>query len=636
MKKPPFKRFLAVLLASAMTVSLAACGSNDTSSQNISSSTDQTHVTIGLCQQNMLDGTPKALRAAFPDVEFEFIVTNNSADYNVYLYEHDDLPDILTIRRFSLNDAVELKDTLVDLRSSDVAAGYYQNYLQTFTYDDGTINWLPAVAEVWGIVANKTLFEEYNIDLPTDYESFIAACKAFSSYGIKGFETDWSYDYSSLETLEGFNIDLLQSLEGKRWRSSYESGQTEDADEELWSSAFATMYQLLKDTDNIDPAGTSEEDSLTSLGYGTEKEKFENNEVAMIRASGADIVGYTNNSDNEYIMLPYFGQSENWLLTYPYYSAAINKNSDVDADLLLEIYTFMLGQDCQNTLETGEYMLSYTTDVKVEANALLANLNDYIDDNKVFIRLANNSIFAASKKAVQGMITGTYDATSAYNAFYDTLSAKAEDIVYDYTVETGYDYDFVEGKGSESVSAILNSARKVWGTDLAVTYAPCYSNAIYEGPASSSQIAYYLSSNPPAAYYLELTGAEVKSLVSSMLETTADEYGMYGGMRPVTNDMLPVSSGFAMNITKIADGYKLTDLTIDGEPIDETKTYSICYNLPSYYASHIAEAAGITLPEDSNTVLTGTKDTLIQYLITDGKQFAKPTTYITLTDETSK
>lgn len=610
----------------AMAFLTCACSAKTAdSTQNV-----KPHVKIGLCQQNMMDGTPKTIRAAFPDVDFEFVITNNSADYNVYLYEHDDLPDILTIRRFSLADTVALKDTLVDLQSSDIAAGYYKNYLQSFTYEDGTVNWLPANAEVWCIAANKTLFDKYDIPLPTDYDSFIEACDAFEAYGIKGFETDWKYDYTSLEILEGFNIELLQSLDGKRWRVAYESGANEGADDSIWPEAFQTMYQVLRDTHNIDEAGTTEEESLAKQGYSDEKTAIEEGSVAMIRAGGADIIGFTQNTGDEYVMLPYFGQNENWLMTYPYYSAAINKNSEVDADLLLDIYTFMLGQGGQDTLDTGEYMMSYTKDVTVEANELLANLGTYIEENRVFIRLANNDFFEASKEAVQGMITGVYDADSAYEAFDASLRRQAEGITYDYTVDTAYAYTFKEETGSESVSAILNSCRQIWQTDLAVTYAPCYSNSIYAGDASSSQIAYYLSSNPPSDYYMELTGAEVKALVAAMLHTEPDANGMYAGMSPVTDDMLPVSSGFEMQVKRTDTGYELTGLTIEGKAIDETETYSVCYNVPAYYAAYIAAGAGITIPEDSAKVLPAVKDTLLQYLITEGRQFAAPTKYITL------
>lgn len=595
-------------------------------------SQDKTHVKIGLCQQNMLDGTPKAIRKEFPNVEFEFIVTNNSADYNVYLYEHNDLPDILTIRRFSLSDALPLKDTLVDLKTTDIASNYYANYLQNFTYSDGTINWLPALAEVWGIVANKTLFDEYNLELPTDYDSFIYVCQQFSSHGIKGFETDWKYDYSALETLQGFNIELLQDIEGRRWRSNYESGITTGADETVWTEAFSRMYDMLEKTDNIDKDDATT--SLTTRGYSNEKEGIESGKIAMIRASGADIVGYTNDTKNEYVMLPYFGKETNWLLSYPYYSAAINKNSKVDSQLLMNIYTFMLGQGGQDTLDTGEYMMSYTKDVSIKISSLLNNLGSYLNNNLVFTRLANNDLFAASQKAVQGMIKGEYDSKQAYTVFDETLKAEAEEIVNDYNVEKSYSYSYQDGKGSESVSAILNTARSEWQTDLAITYAPSYSNSIYEGEASSKNLSYYLASNPPLSYYLELTGAQVKSLVSTMLHYEANENGYYAGMSPVTDDMLPVSSGFEMVVKKTDSQYELENLTIDGVDMDETKTYTLCFNITTYYAGYIAYKANLiddySKFQKETKTLTSISDLLKKYLVTEKKQFLEPSNYITL------
>ena len=53
----------------------------------------------------------------------------------------------------------------------------YNTYLESYKNNDGTVNWLPACGEVDTIVANKALFEKYNISLPTDYGGFIQACR---------------------------------------------------------------------------------------------------------------------------------------------------------------------------------------------------------------------------------------------------------------------------------------------------------------------------------------------------------------------------------------------------------------------------------------------------------------------------
>ena len=43
----------------------------------------------------------------------------------------------MTVRRFSLKDAVLIKDLLYDLSDTDIASTFYGSYLENYTYDDG-------------------------------------------------------------------------------------------------------------------------------------------------------------------------------------------------------------------------------------------------------------------------------------------------------------------------------------------------------------------------------------------------------------------------------------------------------------------------------------------------------------------
>ena len=62
-----------------------------------------------------------------------------------------------------------------------------------------------------GFVVNRGLFEQYEIPLPTDYDSFISACRAFEAVGLRGFTADYSYDYTCMETLQGLSATALSS-----------------------------------------------------------------------------------------------------------------------------------------------------------------------------------------------------------------------------------------------------------------------------------------------------------------------------------------------------------------------------------------------------------------------------------------
>ena len=108
----------------------------------------------------------------------------------------------------------------MDLSTTTEAGAIYDSYLSSFTNEDGSVNWLPMCADVHGFITNKALFDEYNIPLPTDYESFVSACQAFEKVGIRGHVGDYTYDYTCMEALQGVSIPELVSIEGCTWRTA--------------------------------------------------------------------------------------------------------------------------------------------------------------------------------------------------------------------------------------------------------------------------------------------------------------------------------------------------------------------------------------------------------------------------------
>ena len=191
------KKLFCLLLALSMTATvLTGCGAQNSGSEK--DGNEREKVTVALWGTQLLENYTQYLCDTFPEVEFEFFLATNSTDFYRYRNDHDDLPDILTVRRFSLKDAVLIKDLLYDLCDTELASTFYGTYLDNYTYDDGTINWLPACADVDSIIINETLFKEHNIAIPTDYDSFIAACEAFEELGIQGFCSDFGSDYTCM------------------------------------------------------------------------------------------------------------------------------------------------------------------------------------------------------------------------------------------------------------------------------------------------------------------------------------------------------------------------------------------------------------------------------------------------------
>ena len=87
------------------------------------------------------------------------------------------MPDIVAIRRFESDTTAQLDKYLMDLSDLKITKTYKSKYLTPYQLN-GKQYWLPEPGLFDTIVANKTLFDRYGITIPTDWDSFVVACKA--------------------------------------------------------------------------------------------------------------------------------------------------------------------------------------------------------------------------------------------------------------------------------------------------------------------------------------------------------------------------------------------------------------------------------------------------------------------------
>ena len=172
MKKKKWNRLVSVLLVMVTVMSLlSGCGRKSTEKE------DAETITVYLWTTKLYEKYAPYIQEQLPDINVEFVVGNNDLDFYRFLDENGGLPDIITCCRFSLHDASPLKDSLMDLSTTNAAGAVYDTYLNSFRNQDGSVNWLPVCADAHGFVVNRDLFEKYDIPLPTDYESFVSACR---------------------------------------------------------------------------------------------------------------------------------------------------------------------------------------------------------------------------------------------------------------------------------------------------------------------------------------------------------------------------------------------------------------------------------------------------------------------------
>lgn len=620
MKAKTLRRLVSVLAALVMAVSLlAGCGTK--TAEPVQEQEDAQTIQVYLWSTSLYETYAPYVQSQLPDVNIEFIVGNNDLDFYKFLQENGGLPDIITCCRFSLHDAAPLKDSLMNLAMTNEAGAVYNTYLNSFKNEDGSVNWLPVCADAHGFVVNRSLFEQYGIPLPTDSESFAAACQAFETVGIRGFTADYAYDYTCMETLQGLSAAELTTTAGRKWRTAY-SDPTNTArvglDDTVWPGAFERMARFIQDTHL-----TAEDLEHT---YDDVMNLFRNGEVAMYFGSSAGVKMFQDEGIDT-IFLPFFSQNgEKWLMTTPYFQIALNRDLEQDParrEKAMKVLNVMLSEEAQNRIVSdGQDVLSYSQNVPLRLTEYLKDARDVVEENHMYIRIASNDFFAISKDVVSKMIAGEYTAKQAYRAFNVQLLAEDAPADEEIVLTSGKSYSnvFHKNGGNASFSAMANTLRGVYGTDVLIAAANSFTGSVLKADYTPKMAASMIMPNGLLAYQRAMTGAELKETVRAFVE------GCEGGFVPFNRGSLPVVSGIAVEVKEASGSYTLTGITRNGKPLRDDDTVTVtCLATAKQMAPLLADkSAGFTGGDQQ------VKSTWMEDVSGGGAALAEPENYMTL------
>ena len=620
MKAKTLRRLVSVLAALVMAVSLlAGCGVK--TAEQVQEQEDAQTIQVYLWSTSLYETYAPYVQSQLPDVNIEFIVGNNDLDFYKFLQENGGLPDIITCCRFSLHDAAPLKDSLMNLAMTNEAGAVYNTYLNSFKNEDGSVNWLPVCADAHGFVVNRSLFEQYGIPLPTDYESFAAACQAFEKVGIRGFTADYAYDYTCMETLQGLSAAELTTTAGRKWRTAYSDPANTarvGLDDTVWPGAFERMARFIQDTHLT-------ADDL-ALNYDDVTGMFRNGEAAMYFGSSAGVKMFQDEGIDT-IFLPFFSQNgEKWLMTTPYFQIALNRDLEQDParrEKAMKVLNVMLSEEAQNRIVAdGQDVLSYSQNVPLRLTEYMKDVRDVVEENHMYIRIASNDFFATTKDVVSKMIAGEYTAKQAYQAFNARLLAEdapADDAVV-LTSGKSYSNVFHKNGGNASFSVMANTLRGVYGTDVLIAAANSFTGSVLKADYTPKMAASMIMPNSLLAYQHAMTGAELKETVRAFVE------GREGGFVPFNRGSLPVVSSIAVEVKEASGSYTLTGITRNGQPLGDNDTVTVtCLATEKQLGTLLAGNSGTSAGEDA-----WVKDTWCDYVSGGGAALAEPENYMTL------
>ena len=620
MNKRTLHRLFSVLMTLVMAVSLlTGCGTK--TAENVEKQEDAQTIQVYLWSTSLYETYAPYIQSQLPDVNIEFIVGNNDLDFYKFLQENGGLPDIITCCRFSLHDAAPLKDSLMNLALTNEAGAVYNTYLNSFKNEDGSVNWLPVCADAHGFVVNRSLFEQYGIPLPTDYESFVSACQAFEKVGIRGFTADYTYDYTCMETLQGLSAAELTTTDGRKWRTAYSdpaSTERVGLDDTVWPGAFERMAQFIQDTHLT-------ADDL-ALNYDDVTGMFRNGEVAMYFGSSAGVKMFQDEGIDT-IFLPFFSQNgEKWIMTTPYFQVALNRDLDHDTarrEKAMKVLNVMLSEEAQSRIVAdGQDLLSYSQNVPLRLTEYMKDVRDVVEENHMYIRVASNDFFAVSKDVVSKMIAGEYTAQQAYRAFNAQLLAEDTPADDEIVLTSGKSYSnvFHANGGSASFSVMANTLRGVYGTDVLLATANSFTGSVLQADYNKKMAASMIMPNGLMSRQRTMTGAELKETVRAFVE------GCEGGFVPFNRGSLPVVSGIAVEVKEAGGSYTLTGITRNGQPLRDDDTVTVtCLAAENQMEALLASESGRSLDGD-----TWVKNRWRDHLSGGGAALAEPENYMTL------
>ena len=548
-----------VLVASAV---LSGCGQ---SKKEVSINDD--HLTVYLWENRLMKNIAPYIHEQFPDQDIEFIIGNNDTDLYSYFKEHNELPDIITVRRFSGTDAQDLQPYLMDFASYDVVSRYYSYALQYYKNSKDEIQWLPICGIPQTIIANKTLFDQYGIKIPENYEEYAQACQQFYDNGIKPYSLDLAEDWSAHEVIQTGAIGEFMSLDGIKWRSSAESASEDiEFDDALWERIFSETNTFLRDSH------FTKED--ISVDINTATQMFLEGKAAMFHGYPALMQDFQEQMDAELIRIPFFSQisDEAFINMTPSLNIAFNKDLEKDQeklDLALDVLDCMISEEGQKLIADGSGVISLNIDVPSMMEDV-SGLEDEISDNSVYIRYSAQKSFDASLEAVHGLLSGEMDATQAYNVFRNVMNSKDTEEKATVNFEHKYSISLNDKNGRDAASSILTTIRKE--NDAQLAFAPYYyfTSSVYKGECAGSRVALMTAkSSDTSLYFAKINGKQIHELVSKYLTDSNDDFSVTDKYE------LPIASGMKIVIKDEENKFSLKDIMVNEKKLDEEKEYSI-------------------------------------------------------------
>ncbi|PRO67294.1 ABC transporter substrate-binding protein [Alkalicoccus urumqiensis] len=240
------KKSICISVVLGMTAFLAACGNGGGEGSAEGETVELEFFQFKAEAVDEFDELIAKFEEENPGIQVE---QNNVPDADTVLLSRltqNDIPDVLTINGGATFGDIGDSGVFQDMSDSDVLSEVDDNYEDMLKRLTGTdeLYALPHTVNANGVIYNKDLFEELELEIPETWDEFTALAEEIEEKGEVPFYSTYGESWTILPPLNA----LASNIHGEEFFDALEAGETSFSEE--YGEVAEKLETLLQYTDN--------------------------------------------------------------------------------------------------------------------------------------------------------------------------------------------------------------------------------------------------------------------------------------------------------------------------------------------------------------------------------------------------
>ncbi len=564
--------------------------------QNDTSANDPNTLTLVIGHQQHT-ALLEAMQKKFPDINFEFEYYSGG-NHSYYLSEritHGDAGDLIFYTVFTSLE--EHTSQFYDLSGTSLISALNDDVIPMLDVN-GSIYQIPGPLDTRCISYNKTMFAEYGWEIPQNFDELVELVKQ-----IRIDAPDITPIASAGQAAYYFSIPaaisqagFLSTSDGYKWEQAFFKGE---------ASAKEGFEEGLIGTQRLIDAGAFDAEKYDGL-WNLETAMI-NREAAMnIQWAGINnlfVASESGSTTDEFGLMPFFGLNEgDRVIVFNTTGAwSINRRlgeagNEKKLENALKVMEWITSEEGQELLRTNKTQIAVTK-ANFEMDPRIAKLLEFTENGykapmmytgyeHMLVESGNCVAQAALNKDSNGMADSfvqTADSlnkefsenkdVSAYESYLkdDLNNAQTVQLMTDILLGTGMG-DFALSTHTGKYNGISN----YYGT----------AGSLYSGGISSQDVTTIMAASKLMVTTLELTGAEVRTLLEQGKGMYEEEWSAWHHEEPFAENADELTQEYfayywsGLDVT-MKDG-KVTSMKLNGTELSDTETYTVVFTQNDY------------------------------------------------------